>query len=249
MTDDALTKWLAALETRHLANYRVAEVTRALRALSSAYVQRRQKLASGAALDSAGKRAAFALFYGPLHFLTVAHVVRTVSAHVPAPSTILDLGCGTGVAGAAWALCAERTPRLTGIDRHPWAVDETRWCYRELGLHGDARVGDLSRLPRPDPTGAVVAAYALNELSDERRSSVMTYLLEAAARGSRILILEPIARGITPWWDDAAARIRQAGGRVDEWRFTEELPPLVRLLDKSAGLDHRELTARTLYIG
>jgi hypothetical protein len=249
MTDDALTKWLAALEARHLANYRVAEVTRALRALSSAYVQRRHKLASGGALDTAGKRAAFALFYGPLHFLTVAHVVRALGADVPAPSTILDLGCGTGVAGAAWALSAQGVPRLTGIDRHPWAVEETRWCYRQLGLQGDARVGDLSRLPRMAPTGAVIAAYTLNELSDDRRSAAITHLLEAAAHGTRVLILEPIARGIAPWWDDAAAKVTQRGGRVDEWRFAAELPPLVRLLDKSAGLDHRELTVRTLYLG
>ena len=62
--------WIAALEARHLANLRVPEVTRALRALSSAYVERRRRPASSGgarpnvlgALDSAGKRAAFALF-------------------------------------------------------------------------------------------------------------------------------------------------------------------------------------------
>ena len=61
--------WLAALEDRHLAKLTASEVARALRALSSCYVERRTKLTSGAALDSAGKRAACALFYGPLHFL------------------------------------------------------------------------------------------------------------------------------------------------------------------------------------
>src|SRR5688500_19653458 len=87
-TSDTLSDWLAALEERHLANLRVPEVTRALRALSSAYVQRRHKVAAGATLDSAGKRAAFALFYGPLHFLTVAHVVRALGAHEPSPPSI-----------------------------------------------------------------------------------------------------------------------------------------------------------------
>ena len=33
----------------------------------------------GLALDSAGKRAAFALFYGPLHFLVVQEIVAEVS--------------------------------------------------------------------------------------------------------------------------------------------------------------------------
>src|SRR5437899_2677183 len=59
--DDRLAAWMAALEARHLAELTFSEVSRALRALSSAYVERRAKLARGAALDGAGKRAAFAL--------------------------------------------------------------------------------------------------------------------------------------------------------------------------------------------
>ena len=247
--DELFTRWLASLEARHLAEFRVAEVTRALRALSSAYVQRRQKLAAGAALGSAGKRAAFALFYGPLHFLTVAHIVRALGADAPPPSQILDLGCGTGVGGAAWALSAGGSAQILGIDRHPWAVDESRRTYRELGLRGLARTGDLKHLPAIAPSGAAIAAYTLNELSSERRASVETHLLDAATRGARVLVVEPIARAVTPWWDEAAARVKALGGREDDWRFPVDLPPLLRLLDKSAGLHHQELTARSLYLG
>jgi hypothetical protein len=247
--NEPFTGWLAALERRHLANLRVAEVTRALRALSSAYVERRQRLAAGAALDSAGKRAAFALFYGPLHLLTVANIIESLGAQSPAPAEIIDLGCGTGVAAAAWALCAGRAPRVVGLDRHPWAVDESRWIYHEVGLRGHARVSDLRRLPALSPRSAAIAAYTLNELVDERRRSVELHLLEAAGRGTRVLIVEPIARAISPWWDDMAARVTALGGRADEWRFPVDLPPLLRLLDKSAGLHHQELTARSLYLG
>src|SRR5919106_2507259 len=102
-------QWIDALEKRHLADLRVPEVTRALRALSSAYVERRHKVAAGSTLDTKGKRAAFALFYGPLHFLAIAHVVHELGAHTPAPRSILDIGCGTGVGGAAWALSAGGT--------------------------------------------------------------------------------------------------------------------------------------------
>jgi hypothetical protein len=245
--DERFTTWLRALEARHLADFRMAEVTRALRALSSAYVQRRQTLAAGAALNSAGKRAAFALFYGPLHLLTIGQIVRSIDAHVPPPSTITDIGCGTGVGGAAWALCAGGTSRITGTDRHAWAVDESRWTYREFGLRGQARLGDLRRLsPMSD---AVIAAYVLNELDSERRQALEARFLEAAGRGTRVLIVEPIARPLTPWWDETAARVKAAGGREDEWRFRLELPPLLRLLDKAAGLHHQELTARSLYLG
>src|SRR5687768_14544283 len=117
------SSWMSALEARHLANLRVAEVTRALRALSSAYVERRHAVARGATLDSHGKRAAFALFYAPLHFLVTRHVVEALGAGGARPSSIVDLGCGTGAAGAAWALAAGGVA-VTGIDRHPWAVEE-----------------------------------------------------------------------------------------------------------------------------
>ena len=247
--DQLFTRWLASLEARHLADFRVAEVTRALRALSSAYVQRRQKLATGAALESAGKRAAFALFYGPLHLLTIAHIVGEVDRDRGAISRVVDLGCGTGVGGCAWALCGAARPQILGIDRHPWAVEESRRTYRELGLHGQARIGDLKRLPALPATDGVVAASTLNELDEQRRQAIEMQLLEAATRGTRVLIVEPIARGVTPWWDATAARVKALGGREDEWRFATDLPPLLRLLDKAAGLNHRELTARSLYLG
>jgi len=239
-------EWVAALEARHLSNFRVPEITRALRALSSAYVQRRHN-AVPRVMESAGKRAAFALFYAPLHFLATSLAVRALKAEVPSPRAIFDIGCGTGAAGAAWALAAADTPTVTGIDRHPWAVEETRWTYRQLRLTGRARRGDVTQLPTPVAGTAIVAAYVLNELPNALRIQIENQLIEAAAHGTRILVIEPIARSITPWWDQTASRITAAGGRADEWRFDVDLPPLVRLLDKAAGLDHRELTLRSLY--
>ena len=77
--------FMTSLEERHLADLRFSEVTRALRALSSTYVERRESaLADHKALDGAGKRAAFALYYGPIHFLLVQHIVRELGRHVRA---------------------------------------------------------------------------------------------------------------------------------------------------------------------
>ncbi len=66
--------WLDALHARHVAPYRPQEFTRALRALSARYVERRSELADRSALDSAGKRSEFAAFYAPLHYLTVREI-------------------------------------------------------------------------------------------------------------------------------------------------------------------------------
>jgi SAM-dependent methyltransferase len=239
-------QWVAALEARHLSDLRVQEVTRALRALSSAYVGRRRENVH-LTLDSAGKRAAFALFYAPLHFLATHLVVRALGADTPAPRGILDIGCGTGAAGAAWAVAAGGTRPVTGIDRHQWAVDEAKRTYRELGVNGRARQGDVARLPRMPPGTAVVAAYVLNELPSAVREPLEDRLIDAAGRGVSVLVIEPISRSVSPWWDSTASRMAAAGGRADEWRFSVDLPPLLQLLDKAAGLNHRELTARSLY--
>lgn len=240
--------WLKELEARHLADLRVPELTRALRALSSAYVERRHKVSSGATLDSAGKRAAFALFYSPLHFLAASHVVQALTATDGTIQTIVDLGCGTGAAGAAWSLAFVNSPTVAGIDRHPWAVAEARWTYRQLGVRGQARQGDLARTPMPPRGSAVIAAYALNELPEPAREQLEARLIDSASQGVRVLVLEPIARSVTPWWDGAARRVLAAGGRADEWRIPIVLPPLLKTFDRAAGLSHEELKLRSLYL-
>jgi hypothetical protein len=244
--DTAVDEWLRALEARHLADLRVSEVTRALRALSAAYVQRRGA-ALGRSLDSAGKRAAFAIYYAPLHFLTTELIVSALEAHKPPPQTILDIGCGTGAAGAAWAVAAGRTPRVMGLDRHPWAISEARWCYQRLGVRGQARIGDVRRLPPATPGTAIVAAYVLNELASEVRERFEGMLMASVTVGMQVLIVEPIARRISPWWEQTANRFAAAGARVDEWRFPVQLPPRLAELDGAAGLRHSVLTARSIY--
>ena len=239
--------WIAALDERHLADLRPPEVGRALRALSSCYVERRSRLAEGGALESAGKRAAFALFYAPLHFLTTAHLLQQLRADAGIRD-IVDLGCGTGAAGAAWALALPRRPDHR-LRPHPWAVAEANWTYRQLGLHGRALRQDLSRVRlQPRPGLGILAAYTINELSDDVRSGWLTRLLDARARGATVLIVEPIARRMAPWWATWEAAFIAAGGRSDEWRFPSTLPPRQRQLAKSAGLNPQEMTARTLFL-
>jgi hypothetical protein len=245
--DDGVADWLKALEQRHLAALTPSEAARALRALSSCYVERRAKL--DRALDSAGKRAAFALFYAPLHFLVTREVVRALGGGAAGTVTrILDLGCGTGAAGAAWAIDADRCT-INGVDRHRWAVAEANWTYRALGLTGHARQGELERTSLRGQRGhAILAAYTVNELTDAARDALLPRLVDARARGSRILIIEPIARRFAGWWDVWEKAFTAAGGRADEWRFATPLPERQRRLGRAAGLDPRELTARSLWL-
>ena len=106
-----------------------SEVARALRALSSTYVERRARLSGRGAFDSAGKRAAYALYYAPRRFQMTGHVIAQLDPG-PGPVHLTDLGCGTGAAGAAWACLAGTGASVVGVDTHPWAVDEARATYR-----------------------------------------------------------------------------------------------------------------------
>ena len=242
-----IDEWMSALERRHLAELTFQEVSRSLRALSSNYVERRTTLTQGAALSGAGKRAAFALFYGPLHFLLVRHIVAAIPGAADAHASLVDLGCGTGAGGAAWASVCPTAPPLVGIDRNAWAVEEARFTYRAFGLRGRVNQGDLARAPFP-PGSAVLAAFAVNELDDESREALLTRMLAHAERAGHVLVVEPLAGFVAPWWKTWRPSFERLGGRAEEWRVTVPLPPLVANLDRAAGLRHREVTGRSLWI-
>jgi hypothetical protein len=226
-------------------------VGRALRSLSSCYVERRGKLATGAPLETAGKRAAFALYYGEVHFVITSEIVRTIRSN--GIETIHDFGCGTGVGSAAWALRAAGPPAISAIDRSGWAVDEANWLYRRFDLRGRARRGDLSRaaLPRrPFFKGdALLFAYSLNELAETARSEVLSSVTDGVRQGAALLVIEPIGRrlGNESWWEAWRRALEPMGVNEQEWRFPGTLlPAATRTLGRAAGLDPGELTARTL---
>jgi len=239
------------LEKRHLADLRFSEVTRALRALSSAYVERRESaLADHKALDGAGKRAAFALYYGPLHFLLVQHIVNQIGAPL-APGAVIDLGCGTGVAGAAIAASTTPPLRVLGFDTHPWTLDEARFTYKSLGLQSDVRRAHAARVRFSKDTSIVVAAFVVNELNENERTELLQNLIrnrEPGTRNRRVLIIEPISQRISPWWNEWAAKFAQKGGRADMWKARIDVPPLVKRLAKASGLRPEMLTARSLFV-
>jgi hypothetical protein len=187
------------------------------------------------------KRAAFASYFGPLHFLLVREIVRSLGAADRPFPLLLDLGCGTGVGGAAWASEVSPSPRVIGVDRNPWAAKEAAWTYGRFGLDGSAKALDVNTFKAPGGT-AILAAFILNELPEDVRERWQASMLASATRGYPVLVVEPIAKKLSPWWDAWAEGLCRRGGRSDEWRFRVELPERLALMDKAAGLDHRELT-------
>jgi len=248
--DAAFLGWVRALERRHLSDLRLGDVRRGLQALSREYVERRGAGGSArprAILDGRGKRAAFALFYGPLHYLVVHHVVGELGLASHTLGRIVDLGCGSGAAGAAWAVrMPSPSARIIGVDASAWAVAEARWTWRFWGLAGTARASDLRTLSLPGRGAGILAAWVVNELEPAVRDELLERLVAAASAGAAILVVEPIARRVAPWWERWASAFVRAGGRADEWRLPVTLPEPLSRLDRAAGLDHRSLAARSL---
>jgi len=243
-----------ALIARHLSALTRAEFPRAARALSTRYVERRHALGSRPAVDSAGKRAAFAVLYGPIHYAVTRAIVERLDAGLHTARTVFDLGSGTGTASAGWASTAPEPPALVGIDRNGWAVAEASWTWGQLALAGRSRRGDLlataGRLSRRSPSTlrdvAVLLAWSVNELSAPPRDRLLRYLLAAHRLGASVLVIEPRSGTAVPWWSTWEAAVMEAGGRADMWDLPNTLPESIRRLDREAGFDRRTLQARSL---
>jgi hypothetical protein len=245
--------WIDALLARHTAALTRPELLRAIRALSVRYVERRAELPRSSPLDSAGKRAAFAVFFAPLHFLTTSAIVESMVTSERHVDELVDLGCGTGVASAAWALADEPRPAITGIDEDRWVLDEAAWNWRALGLRGRTRRGDMvaaaERLTpgrnSPDRRRGVVLGWSANEISEDGREQLLTALVRSP---SAVLVIEPIARRVSPWWPAWTEASEAAGGRAREHAFDLPLPPTLARLDEEAGFRREMLKARSLWL-
>lgn len=291
--------WHEKLRARFTRDLTFPEIRRGVQALSSLYVARRGRLGEGgsSAFDGAGKRAGFALYFAPLHFLTVYHAAREIEFDALPFTRLWDLGCGTGAAGAAWGTAqrysaalspdagsrpdgaGDRFPALKviGVDHSGFALDEAAATYRAFGLraetrrmdlgHGGgapvARIGSVARPVvedhrrggrRPAADGAlrgsdaVVLAFTLNEIAETGRERLLHHLTGGGGTSRPILIIEPVAKKVAPWWPHWERALDEDGISIHslEWRKRIELPEWIAEMDRAAGLDHRELTARVL---
>lgn len=241
-------EWLDALHERHRKSLTFQELRKGVVALSRIYVENREGLEKGKVFDGAAKRAAFACYYAPLHFLFVREVARALELERTKPRRIVDLGCGLATAGAALATVVSSSPRFVGYEKNVWAASAARRLLPALGIRGRIHHKPLQSAPAPEPGDLVVAAFAINELGPSERANLLARLLGDTRGKASILVLEPIARRPVPWWDEWNEAFRRLGGRDDAWRFPVELPDLLAALDRASGLDHRVLTGRSLFL-
>jgi hypothetical protein len=253
----SLSAWVTAVVDRHTASLTPPEFLKAVRALSARYVERRSELGRRNPTDSPGKRAAFAGFFAPLHFFTVAAIASALELITSRARTeIVDLGCGTGVCAAAMAQGRDAVT-VVGVDEQRWALDEARWNWRQLDVKGRALQKDLvtaaEELARPERRSASPAArlavlgWSANELEASARARLLEALVAWRDSGHGVLVIEPIARHAAPWWPEWVAALDSPTTRDDEWTLPVELPERLRALDEAAGFDREALKARSLF--
>jgi SAM-dependent methyltransferase len=250
----AFDGWLSATTARFESGLRFAEIRKGVQALSSLYVERRAgaDLAARAA-EGAGKRAALATYFAPLHFLAARYALESLLESEPAAlggmRRVVDLGCGTGAAGAALATAAGGTEVL-GVDRSGWALGEARRTWAAFGLRARTLRRRLPQgLPHPRPGDLFVLGWCLNELGERERQALLADLAAARAHGARVLVLEPLAGAVAPWWEDARRTLGGSEVFAAQVKRTIERPDRIAELDQAAGLDHRVIGVRAMFAG
>lgn len=244
-----LESWVAAESELALSDLRFSDVRRAAQALSTLYVQKRGRGGlDRRAGDGAGKRAAFASYYAPLHFVGAAVAGALLGlSNCEGVREVVDLGCGTGAVGAAISLLLPGSPRVSGVDANASAVSVCRRTFSALGVRGRGKVGRLpGAMPRLRAGTLAVAGWSLNELTPDDRESVLEALSAGVSRGCGVLILEPLSTRAVPWWPALRARFPRA--IVREVREPVERPGWIERLDDATRLDHRDATCRALWI-
>lgn len=158
---------------------------------------------------------AYSLFYFPQTFMRLRWIVQEVACRLPsplspacpAPLRILDLGCGTGAASAAWLTTWPRSPNveisLTAIDAADSALDLMKAMIKanrplfgevDLSIHCADLRSEIRRLP--GDWDVVLVSYALNEAfhdaSDHEIRSWWRLLTDRLAPGGLLIVCEPL---------------------------------------------------------
>lgn len=233
--------WSASAYARYVPPLTFTELRRGVQAVS--------RLAEGEALratEGVGKRGALATYFAQVAFLVAYHAAEMLDLAEGEPITrIVDLGCGTGGAGAALSRALGGKP-VVGVDRSGWALDEARLTWEALGVPGRAqREEPLHVLRAVSVRDLVLLSEPERSVLPEEAGPLGARLAMLARRGTRVLVLGPLASppGYWPLWSEA---LSASGGREEFVRVAIERPRLIREIDKAARLDHQVIGARVL---
>ena len=120
-------------------------------------------------------------------------------------ATLVDLGCGTGAAGAAWARRL-REPPASGHRSPSVGGRRSGRTYRAFRPRRVRPSGDIANVGLQPGPASILAAFTMNELPDAARDALLTRLVDRGAhqrrsrscrrtaRRFRGALVEPLAR-------------------------------------------------------
>lgn len=110
---------------------------------------------------------------------------------IDSAATVIDLGCGTGVAARTIAHRRSFVGRVTGIDRSPYLAATATRLAREEGISGkvEFRSGDSHSLDIPDGVfDAVVAHTLISHVEDQE--AVVREIARIVKPGGKVAIFD-----------------------------------------------------------
>lgn len=134
------------------------------------------------------------------------------SMAIDSARSVLDLGCGTGVAARAIARRSGFSGRVTGIDRSPHLIARATRLADEDGVGGkvEFRAGDSHSLELRDAEFDAVVAHTLFSHLDDPRS-VLREIVRVVKRSGKVGIFDGDYASLTFATDDP-----EEGKAVDE---------------------------------
>ena len=166
----------------------VTQLQQAAQQLSQRY--RDSRRSGQPLLSDRTEAAAYAITRMPATYGAVYSALSWTLEHTDCrPSTIVDVGAGTGAASwAAWELLSPDS--ITCVEKEASMKAQGLSLMKNTPLQKAAWVsGDISRGELPYHGDLVIASYVLNEVSPEQQPAAVKALWEAA--GELLLILEP----------------------------------------------------------
>ncbi len=169
---------------------------------------------------------------GPMRALHAMNPVRTqwADAHLPGPGTLLDVGCGAGLAAEAFARMGHR---VTGIDAAGGPIEVARAHAAAGGLAIDYRQAETTDLT--GPYDAVTALEVIEHVADPA-----DFLRELArlARPGGVVVLSTINRTarslvVAKWGAEYLLRMLPTG--THNWRKFPT-PAELAVAGRAAGL-------------
>lgn len=245
------TTWWAKLEAIH--NESRAGLTRrawhqAIQAASRNYTSQRQRLSQSVAPSPAIQLAQHG-YYGVMHALIVQAIAAYFHIQQWPFQRLIDIGCNTGVAGLT--LCAQ-LPTITsyiGLEPQRWAAKKAKQFQLACAIPGKIFSG-TGLTWQPQKGDLILLSFVLNEMTESQRKVLHSKLLHHLEKGAGILIIEPIARHITPWWDSwlqsflpwsySQANLQKA--------WPVQTPQMWFESHHGAGFHHQRWKARSLWI-